>query len=239
MGRALRTVKGWLSWRNDAAAQIVVMLNFVVSVIAGVAAGAWLESKRAAIAVTAVVVLALTVALSHRRLAMIGAAAAAALVGLCAGAFGAALIGLGAAANVAGGAIGCAAFAGTFLYYRRFVRSTTGAGDLEGRYAGTFNERDEKLKKGSGSATVVVAATDAGDHDLRVTGLVVGGMPIELYGARREEETVIADLARPAGISAPFELLRGKAMLDGATLIVDLEGSPFGWYVFTGRRQRG
>jgi len=82
-------------------------------------------------------------------------------------------------------------------------------------------------------------ARDAADHDLRITGLIVGGVSVDLFGVRREDETVSADLKRAGATPAPFELLRGKAMLDDATLIVDLEGSPFGSYVFTGQRRRG
>ena len=228
-----------MSWRNDATAQIVFVLNAGVSLVAGIAGGARFASAFLGLAIAVGAFVALTAALFNARFAMIGAVAAAALVGLCAGAFGGSFFQLGAVSRIAGGVIGCAAFAGTFLYYRSFVRSTTGAGDLAGRYVGTFNERDETLKKGSGAATVVVSSTDAADHDLRITGLVVGGVPVDLFGVRREEETVIADLKKTGPTPAPFELLRGKAMIDGDTLIVDLEGSPFGSYVFTGQRQRG
>jgi hypothetical protein len=46
-----------------------------------------------------------------------------------------------------------------------------------------------------------------------------------------------ADL-RIGSSAAPFTLLRGKVSIHGATLIVDLEGWPFGSYVFTGQRRR-
>jgi hypothetical protein len=69
--------------------------------------------------------------------------------------------------------------------------------------------------------------------------LVVGGVPIDLCGVRREEETVIADLSKGRATTAPFDLVRGKASVhEGGPLIVDLEGSPFGSYVFTGTRER-
>ena len=61
--------------------------------------------------------------------------------------------------------------------------------------------------------------------------------------AREQEPHGAADI--PAGsfdaeyrsAAAPFTLLRGKVSIHGATLIVDLEGSPFGSYVFTGQRR--
>jgi hypothetical protein len=239
VGRKLRTVKGWMSWRNDATAHIVFVLNAGVSLVAGIVAGTHFESAVLGLGIAVGAFVALTAALFNARFAMIGAVAAAALVGLCAGAFGGSFFQFGVLSRIAGGVIGCAAFAATFLCYRRFVRSTTGAGDLEGRYVGTFNERDETLKKGSGAATVVVSSTVVADHDLRITGLVVGGVPVDLFGVRREDETVIADLTKAGATPTPFELLRGKAIIDEATLIVDLEGSPFGSFVFTGQRQRG
>ena len=46
-------------------------------------------------------------------------------------------------------------------------------------------------------------------------------------------------LGQGGAITAPLVLLRGKASVhEGGMLIVDLEGSPFGSYVFTGRRER-
>jgi hypothetical protein len=239
MGRRLRTVAAWLSRGNEAGAEIVFLLNGAVSVIAGIASGLWLASLRAAIAIVVAAFVLLTAALFDRRFSMVGAVAGSLLCGLWIGLFASSFLGLGVLAGIGGTLIGCGAFVGTFQLYKGFVRSTTGAGDLEGRYAGTFNERDERMKKGSGGASVLVSAvTEGGDHDLRITGLVVGGVAVELHGVRREGTAIAAELRQAAATPAPFELLRGKAMVDGAKLIVDLEGVPFGSYVFIGQRER-
>lgn len=237
MGRKLRTVGAWFSWENDAGAQIVFLLNAGVSLVAGIAAGLSLGSFWAAIAIAVGAFVALTAALFDTRFAMVGAVTGSLLNGAWISVLAASFLGLGAVARIAATLIGVAAFAGTFRLYKGFVRATTGAGDLEGRYTGTFNERDEHMNKGSGGASVLVSATTEADHDLRITGLVVGGVAVELSGVRREGRAVIAELHPSAATPVPFQLVRGKAMVDGTKLIVDLEGSPFGSYVFTGQRQ--
>ena len=239
MGRKLRTVGAWFSWENDASAQIVFLLNGGVSLISGIAGGLSFGSFWAAVAIAVGAFVALTAALFDTRFAMVGAVTGSLLSGAWSAVLAASFLGLGVVARVAATVIGVAAFVGTLRLYRGFVRSTTGAGDLEGRYTGTFNERDERMKKGSGGASVLVASTTEGDHDLRITGLIVGGVAVELHGVRREGRAIIADLRLSSTTPAPFQLLRGKAMVDGAKLIVDLEGLPFGSYVFTGQRDSG
>jgi hypothetical protein len=45
VGRKLRTVKGWLSWRNDNAAHLVLLLNGGVALLAGFAVAAQWQSS--------------------------------------------------------------------------------------------------------------------------------------------------------------------------------------------------
>ena len=116
------------------------------------------------------------------------------------------------------------------------MRATTGAGELEGTFSGSFNERDEDLRKGGGAATVIVSTTNQDDDDLLLRGLIDGGVAVDFWKKRRAGETIASIGSAPA---KRFELVRGKASIHGATLIVDLEGSPFGSYVFTGQRRRG
>jgi hypothetical protein len=229
-------VKGWFSARNDASAEWVFTINAVAALLAGLWALKMKLPPVVALAIGAAAFVALTAALLRRGTAIVATLAGASLVGVVAGLLGAAFLAPGVA-PFGGVVIGAGGFASTFWLYRRLVRATTGAGGMEGRYVGTFNERDRARRQGSGAATVLVTATEAGEHDLRVSGLVVGGVSVELVGARREEETVIADLTYAGSATASFDLIRGKAILDGAMLIVDLEGVPFGTYVFTGQRE--
>jgi hypothetical protein len=138
-----------------------------------------------------------------------------------------------------GGAFGGGALVGTFWMYMRFVRDTTGAGRLEGRFAGTFVHRTDKRAPERGAATVVVAAAAGGAEDLRISGLTIEGAAIDVYGNRKEGDEV-AELTRAADLTrspeAPFDLWYGRATIhDGGTLIVDL-GGPFGGFIFTGTR---
>lgn len=216
------------------------VLNGGVALLAGFAAAVqWKLSMGDGLAIAATTFAGLTVCLLSRAAAMAASLTAASLVGSIAAFVCWVLVSEPVASQFAACLGGASGFGLVFVLYRRLARSTTGAGDLEGLYTGTFNERDEKLRKGSGAATVVVSATEEADHDLLLTGLVVGGLSVDLYGVRREDETVSADLGKGRAITAPFVLLRGKASVhEGGMLIVDLEGSPFGSYVFTGKRAR-
>jgi hypothetical protein len=238
VGRRLRTAKGWFSARNDASAQWVFTINGGAALVAGMWALKVRLPPAAALAIGVGVFAGLAAALLHARTAIVASLAGASLVGVVAGFGGAAFLGEGVTAELGGVAIGGGGFGLAFWAYRRLIHATTGAGGMEGRYAGTFNERDRELKQGSGAATVVVTAVEAGEHDLRLSGLIVGGVSVVLFGARREEETIIADLTKAEWAAAPLDLFRGKAILDGEMLIVDLEGAPFGTYVFTGHRRR-
>ena len=222
---------------NDASAHLIFLINGGVALVAAattVVGGkipvAW------GVPIGGAIFAGLTACLLSRKTAIVAAVLGSSLAGLVAGAFGSGLTS-GPGSWFVAGLAGVSAFVLVLLAYRRFVRATTGGGELEGRFAGTFNERDEKMRKGRGAATVIVAPTEQGDHDLRVTGLVVGGVTVDLFGKRRGEETV-ADLSPTGATVAPFQLLRGKASIHGRMLIVDLEGSPFGSYVFTGFRHR-
>jgi len=65
-------------------------------------------------------------------------------------------------------------------------------------------------------------------------------VPVELLGKRREEEHKAPhiELSLGPGAAPRLVLMRGWAQVDDATLIVDLDGTPFGTYVFTGQRRR-
>jgi hypothetical protein len=235
MGRRLRVVRAWMSPLNDARAHLVFLLNGGVSLIVG--AGPWNLPMAWRLTIGAAVFVVLTACLLSRRTAIVAGLLGSSFAAVIGGAMAWTFSSGREAARLFAGLSGSSAFVLAFLIYRRFVRATTGGGDLEGRFTGAFNERDEQRRKGSGVATVVVSPTDEGDHDLRVTGLVVGGVAVDFFGARREGET-IADLRTGAAPAARFELLRGKISIHGSSLIVDLEGSPFGSYVFTGHRAR-
>jgi hypothetical protein len=239
MGRKLRTLLRWES--HGAAAHLVFVINAGVALGVGIAASQGLKIPfNWGLVIAAAAFAGLTVCLLSPRAAWVTMIAGSGLVGLVAGYVGSWFF-VGQATTVIGGVVvGAAVGLPTFVVYRHLVRATIGAGEMEGRYAGTFNERDENLRKGTGDATIVVSAHAGGDHDLRLNGLVVGGVPVELFGKRREEEqrAPFAELSAGQTGAAPFVLLRGRAQVDGSLLIVDLEGSPFGSYVFKGRRQR-
>jgi len=226
-----------MAGQNDARAHLIFLLNGGVALVAAFfAAASGKVSVAWGLAIAGAIFGGLTACLLSRKTAIVAALLGASLAGLIAGGLGFAFF-ASAAAWIVGGLTGAAAFVLVFLLYWRFVRATTGGGDLEGLFGGTFNERDETMRQGSGAATVAVSAAREGDQDLRVTGLVVGGVTIDFFGRRREGETV-ADLTKAGATVAPCELLRGTASIHGDDLIVDLEGSPFGSYVFTGRRTR-
>ena len=232
-------MRAWMSSVNDALAHFVLLINGAVALVAGFfAAASGRVSVEWGFAIAGVIFVGLTACLLSRTAALVAAFLGSGLSGLVAGAVGSAFVAGQVASWFVGGLSGVSAFALVFHLYRRFVRVTTGGGEMEGRFVGTFNERDHQMRKGSGAATLVVSATDAGDHDLRVTGLVVGGVTVDLHGKRREGE-MAADLSKAGATPGPFELLRGKASIHGDEFIVDLEGAPFGSYVFTGNRQRG
>lgn len=226
--------------RNDASSQVVFAINAGVAIGVGIAAARALKlSTNAGLVIAAVAFAGLMACLMSARTAWFATIAGSTAAGVAAGYMSGELFTSRLTWVIGGGAIGAGAFALTFLFYRRLVTATTGAGEMAGRYAGTFNEMDERRRRGTGNATVVVSAAQAGDHDLRLTGLVVGGLSVEMFGKRRDEEDKApsADLSLGKVEGPGFVLLRGWAQFDGAMLIVDLEGSPFGTYVFTGQRQ--
>lgn len=241
MGRNLRTVGRWLSPRHEGSSNFVFMINGGVALGVGIAAARALKlSVNSGLVIAAVAFAGLMVCMLTARAAWLAILAGSSLAGVVAGYMGAAFFEGQATSVIGGGAIGAGAFGLTFLIYRHFVRATTGAGGMEGRYAGTFNQLDESRRRASGDATVVVAASERGEYELRLTGLVLGGVPVELLGKRREEEhkAPYVELSLGPAEGARLVLLRGWAQVDDATLIVDLEGSPFGTYVFTGQRRR-
>lgn len=241
MGRNLRTVARWLSPRHEASSHFVFMINGAVALGVGIAARRALKlSVNSGLVIAAVAFAGLMVCMLTARAAWVAILAGSSLAGVVAGYMGAALFEGQVASVAGGGAIGAGAFGLTFLIYRHFVRSTTGAGGLEGRYAGTFNQLDESRRRASGEATVVIAAAERGEYELRLTGLVLDGVPVELLGKRREEEhkAPYMELSLGPGAGPRLVLMRGWAQVEDATLIVDLDGTPFGTYVFTGQRRR-
>ncbi|HEY7371048.1 MAG TPA: hypothetical protein VIF57_02645, partial [Polyangia bacterium] len=238
LGRRLRTVRAWFASQHDARAQLIFLINAAVAVIAGAAAALeWQLSAGWGVAIAIGAFAGLTASLLSRRAALLASLAASSLVGVVAFFVAWVVVAGPALSQLAACLAGASGFALTLLAYRRFVHATTGAGDLEGSFSGSFNERDEDLRKGGGRATVRVSTTDQDDDDLALRGLVVGGVAVDLFGKRRAGET-IADLRIGTAPAHRFELVRGKVSIHGDLLIVDLEGSPFGSYVFTGQRRR-
>jgi hypothetical protein len=239
VGRRLRTARAWFASQHDARAHLIFLINAGVAVVAGAAAALeWRLTTGWGVAIAAGAFSVLTASLLSRRAALLAGVAASSLVGVVAFFVAWVVVAGPALSQLAACLGGASGFALTFLAYRRFVRATTGAGDLEGTFSGSFNERDEDLRKGGGAATVIVSTTSQDDDDLLLRGLIVGGVAVDFLGKRRAGET-IADLSIGSAPAKRFELVRGKASIHGATLIVDLEGSPFGSYVFTGQRRRG
>jgi hypothetical protein len=234
-------VARWLSPRHEASSHFVFMINGAVALGVGIVAGRALKlSVNTSLVIAAVAFAGLMVCMLTARAAWVAIVAGSSLAGVVAGYMGAAFF-EGQVASVAGGAaIGAGAFGLTFLIYRHFVRSTTGSGGMEGRYAGTFNQLDESRHRASGEATVVIAAAEQAEYELRLTGLVLDGVPVELLGKRREEEhkAPYMELSLGPGAGPRLVLMRGWAQVEDATLIVDLDGTPFGTYVFTGQRRR-
>lgn len=241
MGRKLRTAKGWFSRRNEASSNVVFVANAIVALGVGYAAAQALKlSFNGGLVVAVVAFAALMACMLSARAAWLATVAGSAGAGAVAGYVGSAFFVGKVTSVIGGGAIGAAAFGLTLFFYRHLVRVTTGAGGMEGRYVGTFNQLDDSRRRGTGDATAVIAVSDGADHEVRLTGLVLGGVPVELLGKRREEEDKEPFLELSLGPveGARLVLLRGWARADDAMLIVDLEGSPFGTYVFTGQRQR-
>jgi len=241
VGRNLRTVARWLSPRHEASSHFVFMINGAVALGVGIAAARALKlSVNSGLVIAAVAFAGLMVCMLTARAAWVAMLAGSSLAGVVAGYMGAAFFEGQAASVAGGGAIGAGAFGLTFLIYRHFVRSTTGSGGMEGRYAGTFNQLDESRRRASGEATIVIAAAESGEYELRLTGLALDGVPVELLGKRREEEHKAPhiELSLGPGAAPRLVLMRGWAQVDDATLIVDLDGTPFGTYVFTGQRRR-